>query len=51
MFCNFRPDRGRELTKALKVADFMALTEPLSLYATMTNMKMNAVHVYEKDIF
>ena len=38
IFCNFRPDRGRELTKALVLPDFDGFNrEPLSLYmATMT---------------
>ena len=54
IFCNFRPDRGRELTKALVLPDFDGFNrEPLSLYmATMTKYEDGLpVHiVYEKDI-
>ena len=54
IFCNFRPDRGRELTKALVLPEFDGFNrEPLSLYmATMTKYEDGLpVHiVYEKDI-
>ena len=54
IFCNFRPDRGRELTKALVLPDFDGFKrEQLSLYmATMTKYEDGLpVHiVYEKDI-
>ena len=38
IFCNFRPDRARELTKALTLPDFDGFKrEPISIYmATMT---------------
>ena len=53
IFCNFRPDRGRELTKALVLPDFDGFKrEPLSIYmATMTKYEDGLpVHiVYEKD--
>ena len=41
IFCNFRPDRGRELTKALVLPDFDGFKrEQLSLYmATMTKVR------------
>ena len=52
IFCNFRPDRGRELTKALVLPDFDGFKrEQLSLYmATMTKYEDGLpVHiVYEK---
>ena len=53
IFCNFRPDRGRELTKALVLPDFDGFKrEPLSIYmATMTKYEDGLpVHiVYQKD--
>lgn len=53
IFCNFRPDRGRELTKALVLPEFDGFQrEPLSIYmATMTKYEDGLpVHiVYEKD--
>lgn len=53
IFCNFRPDRGRELTKALIVPEFDGFSrKPLNVYmATMTKYEEGLpVHiVYEKD--
>ncbi|MBS5379272.1 MAG: 2,3-bisphosphoglycerate-independent phosphoglycerate mutase, partial [Veillonella sp.] len=53
IFCNFRPDRARELTKALTVPDFEGFKrEPISIFmATMTKYEDGLpVHiVYEKD--
>lgn len=53
LFCNFRPDRGRELTKALVAPAFDGFKrEPLYLYmATMTKYEDGLpVHiVYEKE--
>ena len=53
IFCNFRPDRGRELTKSLVLPDFDGFKrEQLSLYmGTMTKYEDGLpVHiVYEKD--
>lgn len=53
IFCNFRPDRARELTKALTVPDFEGFKrEPISIFmAIMTKYEDGLpVHiVYEKD--
>ena len=55
IFCNFRPDRGRELTKALVLPEFDGFNrEPLSLYmATMTKYEdgfTSSYCVLKKDI-
>ena len=54
MFCNFRPDRGRELTKALVFDDFDGFKrDKLDIYmATMTKYEDNLPVdiVYEKDV-
>ena len=54
MFCNFRPDRGRELTKALVLDDFDGFKrDKLDIYmATMTKYEDNLPVdiVYEKDV-
>ncbi len=54
LFCNFRPDRGRELTKALVCDDFDGFhREKLNIYmATMTKYEdgLPVDCVYEKDL-